>query len=56
MIENKIIGRFIAFDLNPEYIAFVIVDRLCDSDDSFKIIYKDLILEKDIYFINNYFV
>ena len=48
MISNKIIGRFIAFDLNPEYIAFVIVDRLSNSDDSFKIIYKECISLKGL--------
>lgn len=48
MFSTKIIGRYIGFDLNPEYIAFVIIDRLSDSDDSFKIIYKECISLKGL--------
>lgn len=43
MFENKNENRFIGFDLNPEYIAFSIVERCNKKDDSFKIIHSECI-------------
>jgi len=42
-LKNKIKNRYIAFDLNPEYIGIVIIDDISGDGNEFKIIRKECI-------------